>query len=59
MRKPLPVLQRFVKEYGKWGFGWKYCGDLEMDFLRFLGQVQREAKEKPVIEDAVFRKVKK
>ncbi len=45
MREPFPVLQRrFVREYRKWGFEWKYRGDLEMEFLRFLGQIQREAK---------------
>ncbi len=50
------VLQRFVKEHRKWGFEWQYRRDLETDFLRFLGQVQRAAKEKPIAAYAVFRK---
>lgn len=59
MRKPMSALQRFVKEHRKWGFEWQYHGDLETDFLRFLGQVQRAAKEKPIALDAIFRKVKR
>ncbi len=59
MRKPRRVLQRFVKERRKWGLEWQYHGDLEMDFLRFLGQVQGAAKEKPSAVGAAFRKVKK
>ena len=33
-----------------------YGGDLESDFLRFLGQVQRVAKENPVDVEVDFRK---
>src|ERR1035437_1489029 len=31
MKKPLPILQRFMSEQNKFGFKWMYEGDLEMD----------------------------
>jgi hypothetical protein len=34
----------------------QYQGDLEADFLNFLGQVQKAAKEKPANVEADFRK---
>ena len=52
----MSVLQGFVKKHRKLEFEWQYSGDLEMAFLRFLGQVQRAAQEKPIAVDAVFRK---
>ena len=36
--------------------GREYNGDLEMDFLKFLGQVQRMAKENPVEVEVDFKK---
>jgi hypothetical protein len=56
LRNPMPAFRRFVNEHRKWGFEWQYNGDLERDFLLFLGQVQRVAKEKPIDVNAIFRK---
>jgi len=36
--------------------GREYEGDLEMDFLKFLGKVQKLTKEKPVDVEVDFRK---
>lgn len=56
LKKPTPVLQKFIKDHHRWGLEWLYNGDLETDFLRFLGQVQRAAKEEPLDVEADFRK---
>jgi len=56
LKRPMPVLQRFIRDHHKWGFEWLYDGDLETDFLRFLGQVQRAVKEKPLDVKVDFRK---
>jgi hypothetical protein len=57
IKNPIQILERFVRDHQKRGFEWLYEGDLEMDFLRFLGQVQRMAKEKPVEVEVDFRKL--
>lgn len=46
------------RDYQKWNRRelQDYKGDLEGDFLKFLGQVQRLAKEKPVEVGVNFRK---
>jgi hypothetical protein len=46
------------REYQKWNKRevQEYNGDLETDFLKFLGQVQRLAKEQPVEIEVDFRK---
>jgi hypothetical protein len=46
------------REYQKWNSRQvqEYKGDLESDFLKFLGQVQRLAKEQPVETEVDFRK---
>ena len=46
------------REYQKWNKRkvQEYDGDLEGDFLKFLGQVQRLAKEQPVEIEVDFRK---
>lgn len=56
VKKPMPVLKRFISEHQKWGFKWLYNGDLEADFLKFLGQVQRMARKNPVEMEVDFRK---
>ena len=43
---PIACLRQFVEEYKHLRFRWLYQGDLEADFLRFLGEVQRSAGEK-------------
>ena len=55
-KKPMPILKKFVREQRRWGFKWLYTSDLEMDFLKFLGQVQKMAKDKPVEVEVDFRK---
>jgi hypothetical protein len=57
-KKPIPILKRFVREQHRRGFKWLYEGDLEADFLRFLGQVQRMAKENPVEIEVDFSKAR-
>ena len=49
---------KYFKDFQKWGKDWiqEYDGDLESDFLKFLGQMQRLAKEQPVEIEADFRK---
>jgi hypothetical protein len=56
IKKPMPILKRFIREQRRWGLDWRYKGDLEMDFLRFLGQVLKEAKEQPIEVVVDFRK---
>jgi len=55
MKKPLTTLNASVQEHSKLGYK-LYEGDLEMDFLKFLGQVQRLVREKSVDVEADFRK---
>ena len=45
LRKPMPVLQKFIKDHRKWGFEWLYDGDLETDFLRFRVSLLRSYSE--------------
>ena len=56
IKKPMPVLRNFVRDPKRWGFKWLHTGDLEADFLRFLGKVQKLAKEKPLEIEVNFRK---
>jgi hypothetical protein len=55
MIDPLATLRK--ERDRSWNKRQKYEGDLEMDFLKFLAQVQRLAKEKPVDVEVDFRKV--
>ena len=54
VKKPLAVLQKFLKEHKRWGFQWQYGGDIETDFLRFLGKVQKAVKDNPINVDAIL-----
>ena len=54
MKKPISILNTFVHHYRETESEWLYEGDLEMDFLKFLGQVQRLVKEKPGDVEADF-----
>jgi hypothetical protein len=47
--------KKFLDEYKRWSNEWLYTGDLETDFLRLLGQVQRAAMENPVGVEIDFR----
>jgi hypothetical protein len=53
LRNPMRYLQKFQSENTYWPQ--PYEGDLETDFLRILGQVQKLAKENPVGIRADFR----
>ncbi len=55
MTDPMASLQKFLVEYKQWSNEWLYDGDLEEDFLRILGQIQKEAREKPAGVEADFR----
>ncbi|MGB2815380.1 MAG: hypothetical protein WBB97_09945 [Dehalococcoidales bacterium] len=48
-------LQQFLDEYKHQSYQQFYEGDLEADFLRCLGQIQKAAREKPVGVEADFR----
>ena len=45
---PMASLQQFLDEYKHQSYQQLYEGDLEADFLRILGQIQKEAGEKTV-----------
>jgi len=55
MSDPIASLQKFLDEYKHWSNEWLYDGDLEADFLRLLGQIQKAARENPVGVEADFR----
>jgi hypothetical protein len=48
-------LRFFLDEHKRWSPEWLYNGDLETDYLRLLGQIQREAREMPVELEIDFR----
>ena len=52
---PMASLRKFLDEYKHRSYQQKYGGDLETDFLRILGQIQRETGKKPVGVDIDFR----
>ena len=52
---PMASLREFLDEYKHWSHKWLYDGDLEADFLRSLGEIQKAAREKPVGVEADFR----
>jgi hypothetical protein len=54
MAKPIGYLEKCREENGN--KPQLYSGDLEADFLQFLGQVQKMAKEKPANVEVDFRK---
>ncbi len=53
---PVAVLRKFLDDYKRWSHDWMYKGDLETDFLRSLGQIQKAAKKEPVGIEMDFRK---
>ena len=52
---PMASLQQFLDEYKHQSYQQLYEGDLEADFLRILGQIQKEAGEKTVGVEIDFR----
>ena len=41
LTNPMACFRRFLDEYPRWSHEWLYSGDLETDFLHFLGEMQR------------------
>jgi len=57
MVNPMASFRKFLDTYKRWSHEWLYEGDLETDFLRILGQIQKAAKEEPVGIEMDFRKL--
>ncbi len=55
MINPMVTYRKFLDEHKRWHHEWLYDGDLETGFLRFLGSVQKAAKENPSGAEADFR----
>ncbi len=55
LANPLASLRAFLDECRRVNHKWLYHGDLEMDFLRLLGQVKKAAEQKPVEVEIDFR----
>jgi hypothetical protein len=55
MIDPMASLRKFLDEYKLWSHEWLYEGDLEMDFLRILAQLQEAAKADPTGVELDFR----
>lgn len=47
--------RKFVDEHKPGAGEWLYKGDLEADFLRILGEIQKVAREKPLGIEIDFR----
>ena len=54
---PMIAFYNLIEENARYSRKWIYKGDLETDFLRVLGEIQKAAKENPVEVEADFRKV--
>jgi len=52
---PIASLRKFLDEYKHQSYQQLYEGDLETDFLRSLGEIQKAAREKPIGVEADFR----
>jgi len=55
MKNPMACFRMCLDEDKRLSREWRYEGDLETDFLRALGEIQRLAKEKPVHVEIDFR----
>jgi hypothetical protein len=55
LANPMISLRKFLDEYKHWSHEWLYNGDLEADFLRSLGEIQKTAREKPLGIEIDFR----
>ncbi len=52
---PMASMRKFLDEHKFTFHEWLYKGDLEVDFLRSLGQIQKAARENPAGVEADFR----
>ena len=48
LANPMTSLRKFLDERKHWSHEWLYNVDLETDFVRLFGQIQRAAREKPI-----------
>ena len=55
MANPMATFRKFLDEHKSFYHEWLYDGDLETDFLRILGHIQRSAREMPVGVEIDFR----
>jgi hypothetical protein len=55
LANPMASLQKLLHGHKHGSHEWLYDGDLETDFLRLLGQIQRAAREKPAGVEIDFR----
>jgi len=55
MVNPMVSFRTCLDEYKRWSREWLYEGDLETDFLRILGHIQRATREMPVKAEIDFR----
>ncbi len=55
MVNPMDSFRKFLDEHKRFYHEWLYKGDLETDFLRILGHIQRAARETPVGAEIDFR----
>ena len=55
LASPMASFRKFLDEHKHWSHEWLYDGDLETDFLRILGQIQRAARETTVGVEIDFR----
>ena len=52
---PMASYRKFLDEHKLGPREWLYKGDLEADFLRSLGEIQKAAREKPLRIEIDFR----
>ena len=52
---PMASMRKFLVEYKHWSHEWLYDSDLETDFLRILGEIQKAAREQPKGVEIDFR----
>jgi hypothetical protein len=55
MVNPMASFRKFLDEHKGFYHEWLYEGDLETDFLRILGHIQRVARESSVGAEIDFR----
>ena len=55
MVNPMAVFRKFLADHKRFYHEWLYEGDLETDFIRILGHIQRAARESPIGAEIDFR----
>ena len=57
MRDPMVPFHNLIEENARYSREWLYVSDLEKDFLRVLGEIQKAAKENPIEVEADYSKL--